>query len=376
MRNKNVVVTIISLILLMLVINHLVNRNESNLEKDNKEKTETMEDDISTMVISLTSIPVEILNETKELIDNQEVIEILFRAENITIDSVDVYTTKECVETSKVDTIKSVETIENGGTIVKIKPNNAVLGSKLGDINKDKGWGNASDYFIGIKHDTMSENLMLLKEKEIRKFKVNRDIEAPNLKFELDENNNLSLAWNNVDNAKYYRIYTILLDEDKSMNHGYKNKYPLLEVELDNTTHRWNDWIKDGTNGLYKIDKNTVLAQNIGIHTDYEYLITAVNKDGIESVFSNTVSIQWDTNKYEIYTSIDKNSEVFTKKKFKNTSKLPKTVNVLNLDGEMIELEIQFKLDKNTVFKKSGYYKYKVIGTSLKGYVKVGNINE
>lgn len=283
---------------------------------------------------------------------------------------VSVHTDIKAYDESRMKTLSSVKTAEDGSTIVTVEP--IIEALKLESNPAGSDWGSAPIYYLKISYDLETEEPTKLDEPVIIPFTVKSEIEAPTLQYQITEGR-LKLVWEPVEGADYYNIYQIKQASDLSnwantpisgAETGYDGLYPFLQASVEGT--EFMDWFDDGSNGLGYFGTEIVFAQNMSVMGDY--FITAV-KGNNESLASNFVS----SAKLGYLLPNEIANDNF--KLVDNVDQLPRTTKIKMIDRTEVDYNIIYHTDGiEPDFFGGATVPYSIQGTVLTGQTIVKKI--
>lgn len=297
------------------------------------------------------------------------------------IDLVSVHTDPSCTEKSKLYTANLFD--ENDGTKLTVAPIGGVLttdSEEYGVIEDDiEVWGNASMYYIAIWYDTDADSFVKLDKPVIIPFTVKHELGIPTVKGVVDTTGRFKLVWDAVEGATSYNIYWF---GNTDLNRTGEINDPVAGADSAFDVNGNCHLIKDSSTGETEFDCFAGKDHGLGIHyhneldeddTDYifgqnysvngSYFVTAVF-GGRESGLSNIVNTADLILPYEI---VEEQDPMF--KTFANEDELPRTVDVINIDGSVTERNVIYKFHWGKTLIGTDYpqYRYSVEGTAITG---------
>lgn len=287
-------------------------------------------------------------------------------------DIISVHTDIKALKASKVYALPEIN--EDS---VSIKPLSwGVLSSEAMKTKGSSGWGGAPIYYIRLNYDPDAENPTLLDQPLIIPFTVKSELPVPKLKYVIDKDRRLTLAWDKVEGATQYNIYkridrSRILDPNNLPLQGAENAYsestPLVVATTTETT--FNDFMKDGKGGLGIYNDIVTTHQNSGIQG--EYYVTAIGK-GKESNFSNGVATAPLASQLPSALKED-----FYREKLKSVNDLPQKITVEYNDGSLARETLVYDTSNVEIspFNET-VIPFHVKGTALKNYVRVENVTQ
>lgn len=304
-----------------------------------------------------------------------------FGAENIA----SVHTDINCEKDSMIYTYVSYTQAEDGGSVLKLSPIRAILentGNKNDYFNnKHAVWGNAPIFYIAVWYDMESATLTKLEKPIVIPFTIKHEVEAPEVRGVVDNEGCFSLEWDAVKGATEYRIYAYKTSKESTgksnapidgAKHGFGNGslIKLGTVEGDKTSFQ--NFAGSGGNRI-KFERNVsgkmyIIGQNTCVNGDY-YVSAVVN--GVESGFACVVK----TADLKLpYLLTDESDLMF--KRFSDVADLPKTVDVINIDGSITKRNVMYTFQRENTYLEgvtTPEYVYKVEGTAITGCVSMGD---
>ena len=285
-----------------------------------------------------------------------------------------IHTDEKCLDESKIMLMISPDSyMPDGPKTYEIKP----LSAPLTNSTTSGLWGNVSNYYIKFYYDIAAETETKLDTPVIVPMSIQSPVAIPNVEGKVVDGN-FVLEWTPVEGATSYRIYQCQSFEDmlgnsnrppKGKENAYASSIPLLEKEVSSSTLSYSDWLNNGKNGQVRVEDSEVIggfaisSQNQGVSG--EYYVTAV-VGGKESRFSVGVA----TWLLPLPDSIADDSDNFWKT-YETKDDLPKTVNVVYIDGSEKQHNVSYKSGSST-----NVLTYMVEGTSLTGHVRLENNSE
>lgn len=287
-----------------------------------------------------------------------------------------IHTDEKCLPESEVLLFWDYSSYSSTGPkTYNVRP---IMGPLTYDRNTEGYWGNVSTYYIKFNYDISAETETKLDTPVIVPMSIKSPTEIPNTHYKI-EDGNFILTWDAVPGATSYRIYNcskveLLETSNKQPNgkeYAYSGNLPRLVAEVDANTLQYRDWLSgwgdNSKDGMIKTpDNDTIGGYRISYqnqNVNGEYYVTAV-VNGKESLFSIGVN----TCNMALPQEFAKNSSI-SSNTYETTDDLPKTVNVLYVDGTVVAHPVSYQAKNGTTAVT-----YKVQGTSLVGcvYVKMG----
>ncbi len=312
-----------------------------------------------------------------------QVFSFTFQADWMEVDMgelVTVHTDSKCEPESYVYTYRDYEIHDQGFTL-SISPMDTLLETKYNKQeskeNESIVWGNVPMYYIAIRYDMDSTEVKELEEPIIIPFTIKHEVDAPEVRGEVDANGCFSLVWEPVEDAEEYRIYQLVDGEVWTgrrngpiggAEKGYSDSTLLYVASTTDT--EFADFGADGDDSLglseYAEDKFYCFGQNYSVCG--EYYVSAV-VDGKESGFARAIP----TTDLQIPYYLTDESDIGYDH-FETVEDLPLELDVVNIDGSITERNVYYTLTKKDTFLEGfqvQMYLYQVEGTMLSGLVKV-----
>nr|WP_154960318.1 transglutaminase domain-containing protein [Paenibacillus xylanexedens] len=287
-------------------------------------------------------------------------------------DVISVHTDIKALKASKVYALPEI----NDGS-VSIKPLSwGVLSSEAMKTKGSSGWGGAPIYYLRLNYDPDAEKPTLLDQPLIIPFTVKSELPVPKLRYVIDKDRRLTLAWDKVEGATQYKIYkridrNRIFDPNNLALQGAENAYsestPLVIATITETT--FNDFMKDGRGGLGIYNDIVTTHQNSGIQG--EYYVTALG-EGKESNFSNGIATAPLASQLPSALKED-----FYRDKLKSVNDLPQKITVEYNDGSLARETLVYDTANVEIspFNET-VIPFHVKGTALKNYVRVENVTQ
>lgn len=280
---------------------------------------------------------------------------------------VTVHTDRRALPESRVGNSNYLEDPDAEESVLVVEPLYAVLTSEETGRDEKTSWGYAPIYYLSINYDLDATELTKLEKPIIIPFTIKSELQAPNVRYEIDADGRFKLVWDKVEGAERYNIYVVHSYDGEPINgpeQGYKYAYPFREGTVTDT--EFQDFYGDGNNGLYYEEfegKKILTAQNFIVNG--QYYVTA-EKDGNESNFGPPVSTM-ELSKYLPQYLEDR--ELYYKF-YDTVHDLPKTAKVATIDRTIQNRSLLYKDD---IVEEDGYVliPFQVEGTVLNGYVTV-----
>lgn len=313
-------------------------------------------------------------------------------------DLITVHTDVSCTDENQVDCYVWAKKRE-GKTRLIIVPLNPVLPTDsiyCGENGDYEGtyivngkecryyWGCAPVYYICVRCDVSASDAAFLQRPEIIPFTVASESEVPNVTGMVDDNGGLTLKWDPVEGAEYYRIYHYSTVDTWSgkggeIQSGAGNGYhDGVFVSIGETTETsFSDFegvsIKrfreDEEDKMPKEEEafsapflgkplSSLWFQNSGVCGSF--FVTAI-VDGKESNLSAAI----DTADLKLPYRLEDNNINF--ELYEKMEELPEKVPVINIDGSIMQRPVYYRLRKRTGVVS--LYDFQVKGTLMGGTV-------
>lgn len=294
---------------------------------------------------------------------------------------VSVHTDPACTEKSRLYTANLFD--EEDGTLLKVSPIGGVLttdSEEYGAIEDDvEVWGNASMYYIALWYDTEAEGFVKLDEPVVIPFTVKHELGVPTLKGAVDSTGRFKLTWDAVEGADSYNIYWF---GNTDVNRTGEANQPVAGADSAYDVNGDCYLIKDASTDETEFDCFAGKDHGLGIHyhneldeddTDFifgqnysvngSYFVTAVFGDE-ESGLSNIVNTSDLILPHKI---VEEQDPMF--KTFESEDDLPRTVDVINIDGSITARNVTYKFHWGKTLIDTDYpqYRYSVEGTAITG---------
>jgi len=291
----------------------------------------------------------------------------------------------ECKDESRIITNYNLENTPEGKSKITINPSSCIIKNeqteKEDKKSKEESWGNLGIYYLKISYDNTTSEPKELEEPTIIPFTIKSSIDTPNVIGKTNNKGVLTLSWNKIENAIKYNIYQnrgSIENYGKKGVHGAKTgygKFPSCDLVTSTTETSCNNLVSD----KYNTSKNT--KEGLDIFGDYcqfqnmeiggEYYVTAVDKDGNESNFSQGVDAYdyKDTLPQQLKEAPD------SYKAYESIDELPKMAEVKMVDETIKTYPITYKLNEsqNATTGNDIVYDYTLAGTGFFAKVKVKN---
>ena len=298
-------------------------------------------------------------------------------------DLVSVHTDPACTEDSKLYTSNLFD--EDDPYKLKVSPIGGVLTTDSEDNatieDKIEVWGNASMYYIALWCDPEAEGFAKLEKPTVIPFTVKHDLAIPTVKGVVDAAGRFKLVWDAVEGATGYNIYWYGNVSPESHSTGEKN-IPVPGAEKAYDVHSDCSLIKTGFATDPEFDNFSGKDHGLGIHyhndldeddTDYifgqnysvngSYFVTAVFGDK-ESGLSNIVN----TSDLKLPFKVVEEQDPMMKR-YADESDLPRTVDVLNIDGSTTKRNVNYKFHWGKTLLGTDYpeFRFSVECTAITG---------
>lgn len=282
---------------------------------------------------------------------------------------VTVHTDRRALPESKIGNSNYLEDPDAEESVLVVEPSYAVLTSDETGRDEKTSWGYAPIYYLSINYDLDATKLTELKNPIIIPFTIKSELQAPNVRYEIDADGRFKLVWDKVEGAQKYNIYRVhSLDNKEPINgpeEGYRYAYPFLEGTVTDTEYQ--DFFGDGNNGLYYeeiVGKKVITAQNFIVNG--HYYVTAV-KDDTESNFGPPVS----TIELSKFLPMGMENRELYYTAYDTVHDLPKTVKISTIDDTILRRSIHYEPDH--IEDKDGYVliPFTLEGTALSGKATV-----
>lgn len=302
-------------------------------------------------------------------------------------DFVSVHTDSKCLEASSIYYTADITDNGNGTSTLTVAPMSPVLATDSQDkdyVYEDvDSWGNAPIYYIALHYDTESTEPAKLDTPIIIPFTVKHEVDAPNVRAEVDSKGVFSLRWEPVEGAEKYIIYKLTDDslytgKDNHAIYGAENGYgsgnTLMPLLRDGETTECTFSGFAGKSSLAEnYDEDTGSYYNSGQNfcVNGEYYVSAVI-NGKESGLSNAIPT---SDLVLPYMMTDETDILFGR--YETVEDFPATVDVINIDGSVTTRNVIY--DGPVTVDLYGYdvirYNYTIEGTALAGYVTPNDLN-
>ncbi len=301
-------------------------------------------------------------------------------------DLVTIHTDPACTEDSLVYTSNLFD--EDDPYKLKVSPIGGVLTTDSEDHemieNKTEVWGNASMYYIALWCDLDKEDEDCFKKLDkptVIPFTVKHELAIPTVKGVVDATGRFKLVWDAVEGATGYNIYWYGNVSPESHSTGEKNipvpgaekAYDIhsdcsliktdeaTEPEFDNFSGKDHGLGIHYHNDLDDDDTDFIFGQNYNVNGSY--FVTAVFGDK-ESGLSNIVNTSDLILPFEVVEEQDPMMKMFD-----DESELPRTVDVLNIDGSKTKHNVNYKFHWGKTLEGNDYpkFRFSVEGTAITG---------
>lgn len=283
------------------------------------------------------------------------------------VSAITVHTDAKCQQDSMVYQINDGYHTDDGMDVV-VKPGEPVLNAgkeKLENYN----WGYAPIYYLCIRYDLESEKVQKLENPVIVPFTVKAKVSTPNVSSCVNTQGQFEIQWDKVTDAVSYNIYEASGTKEISETEGlcraecaYIGDHLNLLASVDAEQNSFCDFHCDGTGNTLVLENGYVSQENF--YDVGTYYVTAVDKDGNESLFS--FPAEGKQFKANLPKSFD-NQSVFQMSDGAATV-LPESVPVKMADGSSVSFPISYR--KLSMENGCASYEYAIAGTMLKGLIK------
>jgi len=311
-----------------------------------------------------------------------------YKLGDIAMDKVaSIHSDIECKEESRIITNYNYETTSDNKSKVTIDPSICSLTNEQiqKDINNSvnkRAWGNLAIYYLKISYDNTTSEPKELEEPTIIPFTVKSKLDTPNVYGNINDKGVFNLSWQEVENAESYNIYKVggsFADSQKEGTYAAKkgyNQFGISSAKLIANTKETKNVIPERDDSVYnrtkdglQIISDSCKSQNCGF--DGEYYVTAVDKDGNESNFSQGV----DSFDYKdvLPEELEEGPNRF--KTYESINDLPTLADVKMIYGETKTYPITYKINEtqNATTGNDIAYDYSISGTGFYGKIKLKN---
>ena len=311
-------------------------------------------------------------NQIKPFYNVDQQTEFVFHFKNKDIEpcyAITVHTDPKCELNSTVYQLNDGYITDEGLDVV-VKPGKPVLNETTQYDNYN--WGNAPIYYLAIRYDMNSEEMVALDEPIIVPFTIYNEVSTPNAEASIKPNGAFEISWKPVAGAKEYKIYEAQKVKSWGAENytraecGYVGDHLELLTTVDASTTSFSDFKLDGSDNTLESGGYVIQQNSYPLGT---YYIAAVDASGNESQLSMAIS-GW---RYEnqLPFNFDKSAALYGLGTSMNPlTTFPASVDVIMMDKTTSRLPINFKkISEPKDSYENAVYEYSIVGTKLTGTV-------